>query len=110
MFLYKVLETFNLGPSIYQWIQTFYNENMSSVYINGYLSERFSISRGCRQGDPLSPYLFLLCAEILAVMLRQNNHIKGIDIEGNIRKITQYADDTTLFLDGSNESLNSALL
>ena len=64
----------------------------------------FHLERGCRQGDPISPYLFLLCAEILAHMIRQNDRIKGYFISEIETKLTQFADDTNLFLDGSKES------
>jgi hypothetical protein len=37
----------------------------------------FSVSRGVRQGFPISPYLFLLCAEILGIAIRQSKDIKG---------------------------------
>ena len=46
---------------------------------------------------------------ILAVKIRQNKNIKGIHINGTEFKISQYADDTTMFLDGSTESLNQTL-
>ena len=71
----------------------------------------FPIGRGCRQGDPVSPYLFNLCVEIMGLMIRQNNNIKGIKIETETICLLQYADidDTVLFLDGSERSLKSAL-
>ena len=56
------------------------------------LSEFFTIHRSCRQGDPLSLYLFILCIEPLAMAIKNNNIIKGITF-GDIKlKIGQYAD------------------
>ena len=69
----------------------------------------FYIKRGCRQGDPLSPYLFILCAEILAIKIRGNNKIKGISVTRIEYKLSQFADDTSLILDGTEESLDEAL-
>lgn len=47
------------------------------------LSDWFYLHRGCRQGDPLPPYLFidLDYAEILAVFIRDTENIKDIKIE-----------------------------
>ena len=69
------------------------------------MSEFFRLQRGCRQGDPISPYIFLLCAEVLSQMIRKDNLIKGIIIENKEFKLSQYADDTQIFLDGSEISL-----
>ena len=63
----------------------------------------FSIKRGCRQGDPISPYLFILCAEILAIMIKENRDIKGIIIGQTEHKISQFADDTELFQNGKSK-------
>lgn len=49
-----------------------------STRIKKSLSEQFDMHRGCRQGGPVSPYLFLLYAEILAIFIYQNTDIKGI--------------------------------
>lgn len=69
----------------------------------------FYMGPGCRQGDPISPYLFLLCAEIMGIMIRNINLIKGIVIEDKDYKLLQYADDTVLFMDGSEDSIRSTL-
>ena len=55
------------------------------------------MKRGTRQGDPLSPYLFLMCAELLASMIRQNENIHGINILDEEILLSQFADDTTFF-------------
>ena len=103
-FIEKTLQTFNFGSDIKRWISTFYCKISSCVYINGQYSSWFQIHRGTRQGDPLSPYLFLLCAEILSNMIRQNDRIKGIKIKSFLVLLSQFADDTAIFLDGNPES------
>ena len=76
---------------------------------SGFLSRPFNIERGCRQGDPIAAYVFLLCAQILLLMVDNNNSIAGISIKKHSYKITQFADDTTIFLDGSRDSLIATL-
>ena len=74
---------------------------------NGWQSKFFKIQRGIRQGCPLSSLLFILIAEILATKLRSCNEYEGIMIKCNQQvrniKITQLADDTTIFLKNTNE-------
>ena len=45
-----------------------------------FLSEPIKVERGCTQGDLISPYLFILVAEILTLMIDQNTDIKGITV------------------------------
>ena len=77
-FIQIALEFFNFGPEIRRWIKTFYNNASTCVQVNGNYSSWFNIGRGVRQGDPLSPYLYLICADKLSTMIRENSKIKGI--------------------------------
>ena len=108
-FIRHVLNFLNFGESFKKWINVFYNDISSSVIQCGFLSESFTVTRGCRQGDPLSPYIFLLCAEILSRLFKSNKDIKGIRIADTVYTLSQFADDTTVLLDGSEKSLNETL-
>ena len=79
------------------------------VLQSGYLSKKLHVGRGCRQGDPIAPYLFLTGAEILAILIKLNPDIVGLKLFSHYYNITQFADDTTLILDGSQRSLQAAL-
>jgi hypothetical protein len=108
-FMQKVLKSFGFGESIRKWIEVFYNDIKSTVIVNGCASTWFNINRGCRQGDPISPYIFVLCVEILAVMIRENENIKGVVINGVEQKISQYADDTEFTLNGDEKSFENCI-
>ena len=108
-FISKTLDYFNFGESIKKWIHIFQKGAETSILQNGFMSEFFLLKRGCRQGDPLSPYIFLLCAEVLGQMLRKHINIKGIVINNKEMKISQYADDTQILLDGTEQSLRESL-
>ena len=108
-FVDHTLQYFNFGPSLTNWIRTFYNNIESCVLNNGWSSNFFNLQRGVRQGCPLSPYLFILSVETLGKAIRANTTIKGIPVNNTEIKISQYTDDTTLILNGNQESLSAAL-
>ena len=73
-----------------------------SVYINGKAFGNITPSRGLRQGDPLSPYLFLLCAERFTALLAKaeaEGRIHGASIGRSALTISHllFADDSLLF-------------
>ena len=76
---------------------------------NGHLSKRFKIERGGHQGDPLSPYLFILSVELLSAAIKFHPNTNGIKIDDSELLISQYADDSTLILEDDTQSLNQAL-
>ena len=89
--------------------KTFNNNVKLSVNQCGNLSSFFRIGRGCQQGDPVSTFLFIFCAEILGIMNRNNMNISGIITNYKEHKLSQYANDTLLLLDGTSKSLNATL-
>ena len=89
------------------WVNIIYNDISSYIYNNGKTSKYFKLHRGVRQGDPLSPYLFIIAVDILARIMIQEN-IKGFQINSQNIKMTQYVDDLTLMLPDMN-SINEAL-
>ena len=97
-FLCSTLAAFNFGSSFIQWIQTFYQNISSCVLNNAFCTGPFEIQRGVRQGDPLSPYLFIIVLEVLAVSIRKNKDIQGIVVDGIEIKLELFADDLTVFL------------
>ena len=110
LYIQKKLDFFDFGVSMKRWVTLFYNNIKSYVLINGQVYQLFRILRGCRQGDPLSPYTFISCAKILALMSRKNSKIKGIVIQGKEYLNSQYADDTSFTFDESENVLQDVIL
>ena len=108
-FVYSVLEFFGFNSNFKNWVKLFNHDIYAYVLQCETLSEKINIERGCRQGDPISPYLFLLAAKILCLLIKKIKNIVGIKIKNTEFKLTQFADDTTLFLDGTKSSLQAAL-
>ena len=104
-FLVSCLEAFNFfnfGRNFIHWVKVLYNNIQSCVINNGVSSDNFRLERGVRHGDPPSPYLFVLAAEVFAVSIRQNSNVKGISIVREETKLLQYADDNTAVLADEN--------
>ena len=101
-FIQRTIALFNFGESIQRWISIFYTNTESAVLNNGFCTNYFSLSRGVRQGCPLSPYLFVLAVELLACKIRQDKEIQGIKVLGKELKLSQFADDTTLLNSNCN--------
>lgn len=103
-FMKKCLLKFKFPQHIINWVGLFYKDAKSCIHNNGHLSSFFKIEKGVRQGCPLSPYLFIICIELLSNEVTKNKDIKGIKI-GNIElKQTLFADDACFITDGEKRS------
>ena len=113
--IYRVLKKFNIGNDYIQWIKTLYYKPKITIKNNGWLTDYIELQRSVRQGCSVSALLFILVMEILAIKIKNDNSITGIQIDRliptslkNEIKILQYADDLILTL-ANEESLRKCL-
>ena len=116
--LFYLLSRMGFGLKWRGWIKACVTSIRFSVLVNGSPEGFFGCSRGLRQGDPLSPLLFLLIIEVLSSLLKKTeecNLIRGFHV-GSMNSVSVcishllFADDTILFCDASREQLLSIRL
>ena len=108
-FIAKILALFNFGENTINWVKSLQIGSTSKILQNGNFSKNITLERGCRQGDPVSPYLFVLAAELLAEAVRSNKEIQGIKLYNQEHKISLYADDTTLLLKPNEMNIRNCM-
>ena len=96
-YLFSLLKRFGFGNTFISWIRLLYTSPQACVRTNNDYSDHFPLKRGTRQGCPLSPLLFAIAIEPLAVALR-SSQIPGISRGGVEHKVSLYADDLLLFV------------
>lgn len=112
-FILKAMETFGFSRHARDLIYRNLCNIWYSFRINGEYVGSFRSFRGVRQGDPLSPLLFVLAQQILTVNLKKRTpqSIKPYHIGRNVKHISHlfYADDVLLFTNGSGSSLRNLM-
>ncbi|GJW69692.1 RNA-directed DNA polymerase, eukaryota [Tanacetum coccineum] len=110
-YLLDVLEAFGFGSIWCKWIRGTFSFAKASILVNGSPSNEFSFHCGLRQGDPLSPYLFILVMESLHLSFLRvvdEGLFKGILLPGSI-SISHlfYADDAMFIREWSDGNLRN---
>jgi hypothetical protein len=99
-FLERMMIKMGFSDVWMKWMRVCIFQSSMSVLVNGSSTDDFIVGRGLRQGDPLSPFIFLIVVEGLAGMMSKAVDIgtfKGYGISPNINfQILQFADDTIL--------------
>lgn len=113
-FIISILQALRLPPNFINLISQCITTTRFSVAVNGELGGYFRDTKGLRQGDPLSPYLFVLAMEVLAQMLNSsfNTGLIGYHPAALNPPITHlaFADDVMIFFDGQVNSLQNISL
>lgn len=111
-FLKAVLTAMNFDIKWINWIMEYVTFVYYTLLVNGNLTNSFKPTQGLRQGDLLSPSMFLMYATILTISLVQVeslNKIKGVKVGRNGLSFTQllFVDDSLLFFRKDNKSLEN---
>uniref|UniRef100_A0A3B3HSL8 Reverse transcriptase domain-containing protein n=1 Tax=Oryzias latipes TaxID=8090 RepID=A0A3B3HSL8_ORYLA len=104
-YLFDTLDKFGLGPDFINWIYLLYRSPTARIRVNGSTSDIIPLSRGTRQGCPLSPLLFALALEPLAETIRHHKNLSGVTLGKTEHKISLYADDVLLFITNPEDSI-----
>ncbi|KAG9446752.1 hypothetical protein H6P81_012880 [Aristolochia fimbriata] len=111
-FLDKIMEKMGFPQQWRRWISSCISSARFSLILNGTVKSYFKSSRGLRQGDPLSPLLFNIVSEGLCAMILEGQE-KGWLLDLSIKNlhvpILQFADDTVLLCQGTNEQMLNAI-
>ena len=83
---------FNLPEYMIKWVKILYNDFRLMIQNNGYFTQEMNVTRSIHQGGCCSAELFLLCAEILAINLKESD-VKGVLIQQIEHLLNQFADD-----------------
>lgn len=98
LFLKKTLSKFGYGEKFIKMIFTLYSDIKTMVKVNGFVSEPFSPERGVRQGCPLSMPLYTLVSCTLSYFVMYDKLVRGVIVNQEEIKLTQFADDTNFIL------------
>ncbi|GKD49202.1 RNA-directed DNA polymerase, eukaryota, partial [Tanacetum coccineum] len=112
-YLLDVMKSFGFGPNWCRWIQGTLSSARASVLVNGSPTDEFSFYRGLKQGDPLSPFLFILIMESLHLsMIRasSNGLFRGLCLNGSLSvSHLFYADDAMFIGEWSQANLENVI-
>ena len=112
-FLLNTLEALNFPEKFRHWIKLCITTATFSVQVNGELAGFFNNSRGLRQGCALSPYLFVICMNVLSHMIDKAAVTRNIGYHPKCKNIGLthlcFADDLMVFVDGQRRSIEGII-
>ena len=108
-FMIKTLQKAGIEGTYLNIIKDTYDKPTASITLNGEKLKAFPLKSGTRQqGCPLSPLLFNIVLEVLAIAIREEKDIKGIQVEKEV-KLSLFADDMILYIENPKDSTRKLL-
>lgn len=97
-FLAAVLNRMGWGDQGWAWVRLIYGKQQAGILVQGRNSRWIRVLRGVRHGCPLSPLLFNIIIEILAIVIQTSPEIKGVQIFSTEHKAALCTNDAGLLL------------
>ena len=95
----KALQKVGIEGTFLNIIKAIYGKPTDNIVLNGEKLKPFPLRSGTRQGCPLSPLLFNTVLEVLAIAIREEIEIKGIQIRKEEIKLSLFADDMIIYIE-----------
>ena len=108
-FLIKTLQKVGIPGTYLNMIKATYDKPTADIILNGEKLKEFQLRSGIRQGCVFSPLLFSIVLEVLAIGIREENEIIGIQIGKEEVKLSLFAGDMILYLENHKDSTRNLL-
>ena len=108
-FLIKTHQRVGIQGNYLNITKTIYDKPTANIILNGENLKAFPLRSGTKQGHPPSPMLFNIVLEVLAMAIREEKEIKGIQIGKEEVKLSLFPDDMILYLENSKDTTEKLL-
>ena len=108
LFMIKTLQKMGIEGTYLNIVKAIYDKPTANIILNGEKLKAFPLRSGTRQGCPLSPLLFDIVLEVLAIAIREEKEINGIQI-GKEVKLSLFADDMILYTENPKDTIRKLI-
>ena len=103
-FMIKTLQKVGIEGTYLKIIKVIYDKPTANIILSGEKLKAFPLRSGTRQGCPLSPLLFNIVLEVLAMAIRQEKEIRGIQIRKEEAKLSLFPDNMILYIENPKDA------